>query len=528
MRMSGWILAPSLAATMLCGAASAALAQEATATAKAAPVTVSQEQLLALVGRLDALEKRNEELEGQIQDLKVQAAGNVGAIRSQISSQPTVSLANGRPTLSTPDGRFTASLRGIVQLDAARYDQHSAGPLATDFRRGSLGDAGEADHARDLSDGTNFRRVRFGVEGKAWGDWSYNLLFDFGGSGVEDAGKINNAYIEYAGFNPVKLRLGAYAQTTSFEDATPNTSSLFLERPAAAELVRGLAGGDGRVGVSAFANGDRWTLAGTLTGNTIGVTTFDEQLGFIGRATFVPWKSADALVHVGATLNWVINPSATGPDVAATGGAATPIRLRERPELRVDGTRLVDTGGIDADDVVAYGLELGGQLKQFSVSGEYFRINVDRRNSPLADPKFDGWYVAGAWTLTGQPRRYNTAAGGFDAPKIDKPFDLRAHTFGVWELAARYSDLDLDYAPGAPGNPTLASAIRGGEQKIISLGLNWYPNTNVRFLADYQHVDVDRLSPGGTAFGAGALTPPAGAQIGQTYSVWSFRTQYAF
>jgi phosphate-selective porin OprO/OprP len=39
---------------------------------------------------------------------------------------------------------------------------------------------------------------------------------------------------------------------------------------------------------------------------------------------------------------------------------------------------------------------------------------------------------------------------------------------------------------------------------------------------------VDRLSPGGTAFGAGVLTPPAGAQVGQTLNIWSLRTQYAF
>lgn len=528
MRMRGRTLGTSAIAALMCAAASSALAQEATSTAKAPAVTVSQEQLLALVGRLDALEKRNEELEGQIQDLKIQAAGNLGAIRGQIDKAPTVSLANGRPTFATADGQFTASLRGIFQLDAAHYDQHGAGPLATDFRRGSLGDAGEADHARDLSDGTNFRRARIGVEGKAWGDWSYNFLFDFGGSGVEDAGKITNAYVEYAGFKPVKLRVGAFAPVTSLEDATPNSSMLFLERPAAAELVRGLAGGDGRVGASAFASGDRWTLSGTVTGNVIATSSFDEQLGFVGRATFVPYRTADALIHVGANLNWVINPAATGPDVSAAGGAATPIRLRERPELRVDGTRLLDTGSIDADQLLAYGLELGAQVKQFTVSGEYFQLDLDRRNSALADPKFDGWYVAGAWTLTGQPRRYNAAAGGFDAPKIDKPFDLKAHTFGVWELAARYSELNLDYAPGSPGTAALANAIRGGEQKIISLGLNWYPNANVRFLADYQHVDVDRLSPGGTAFGAGALTPPAGAQVGQTYSVWSFRTQYAF
>ena len=50
----------------------------------------------------------------------------------------------------------------------------------------------------------------------------------------------------------------------------------------------------------------------------------------------------------------------------------------------------------------------------------------------------------------------------------------------------------------------------------------------MRFLADYRRVEVGRLSPGGTAFGAGALTPPAGARIGQDLNIWSFRTQYAF
>ena len=30
------------------------------------------------------------------------------------------------------------------------------------------------------------------------------------------------------------------------------------------------------------------------------------------------------------------------------------------------------------------------------------------------------------------------------------------------------------------------------------------------------------------AFGAGALTPPAGAQVGQDFKIYSLRTQYAF
>ncbi|WP_411288004.1 OprO/OprP family phosphate-selective porin, partial [Phenylobacterium sp.] len=258
----------------------------------------------------------------------------------------------------------------------------------------------------------------------------------------------------------------------------------------------------------------------------IGTQTFDEQTAFVGRVAYVPYKTDDSLIHLGANTVVVIDPAASGPDVAP--GAAANIRLRERPELRVDGTRLVDTGNIDAEGATAVGLEFAAQRKALHVQAEYYRIDVQRRASALSDPSFGGWYVQGAWTLTGQPRRYSIATATFDAPRGDRPFSRGSGDWGVWELAARYSALDLDYRAGAPGSAAAASAIRGGEQKIVTLGLNWYPNAAVRFQADYQHVDVDRLSPGGTALGAGEPTPPAGAQIGQTLNIWSLRTQYAF
>ena len=513
-------------ALLLCGVAPVALAQQAQATASTPATGISQEQLLALVGRLDALEQRNEALEAQILDLKAAQAGGDQALRDQANAN-TVSLANGRPTFATGDGQFTSSIRGIIQLDAAQYDQHRPGTLAIDVRRGSVGDAVEADRARDLSDGTNFRRVRLGVEGKAWGDWNYNLLLDFGGSGVEEAGKITNAYVEYAGLRPLKFRVGAFAPITGLEDATPNTASLFPERAAVTELVRGFAGGDGRTGAAVLANGARWSVFGGVTGATVVTQNFDEQLGVIGRITWLPMKGQDSLVHVGANVNLIVNPATTGPDIPPA-GAASPVRLRERPELRVDGTRLIDTGNIEADSLSSYGLEFGWQQKQFTLQGEYFWIDVARRNSLLADPKFTGWYGQAAWTLTGQARRYNTANGGFDVPRVEAPFNLKGKAWGIWELAARYSELDLNYRQGGAGTAPIASAVRGGDQKIFTLGLNWYPNNNVRFLADYQRAEVRRLSPGGTTFGAGALTPPAGAQIGQDLNIWSFRTQYAF
>src|SRR3954470_14516268 len=108
-------------AALLCSAAPAALAQAVT-TASSQPSGISQEQALALSARLDALEQRNEELEAQILDLKTQGAANVQTLREQ-QNAVSVGLANGRPTISTGDGQFTAAFRGVIQLDGAHYDQ---------------------------------------------------------------------------------------------------------------------------------------------------------------------------------------------------------------------------------------------------------------------------------------------------------------------------------------------------------------------------------------------------------------------
>lgn len=475
--------------------------------------------------RIKALEEQLELLQSQIADLKQATNASIAAVRSDATST-TVSLANGRPTFATSDGRFTASLRGVFQLDAGHYDQASPGPLATDFRRGSLGDAVENDHARDLNDGVNFRRARIGIEGKAFGDFEYNFLYDFGGSGVEEAGKISAAWVQYNGLydGKVRLRIGAFSPPAGLEEAVSTNGSLFAERASPSELVRGIASGDGRAAVGVFANGDRWNVTGAFTGNLVTNQTFDEQLGFVGRAAFVPYLRDNALIHLGVNTSVVINPAASGPNVG--GSAVTAIRLRDRPEYRVDITRLVDTGNIDADGLREIGGEFGAQWNNLYVQTEYFDIQLDRKGG-LSDPKFSGWYVQGGWTITGEKRRYAIASATFDSPRPDKPFDLKQGTWGAWELGLRYSKLDLNYLEGAPGTAPVAAAVRGGEQEIFTLGLNWYVNNVLRFQAAYQDVSVDRLSPGGTAFGAGT-TPPAGAQIGQDFKIYSLRTQYAF
>jgi phosphate-selective porin OprO/OprP len=471
--------------------------------------------------RIAKLEATLAEVQAQLADLKAATAASVGQVRAA-QQATTVTIANGRPTIASGDGQFSAAFRGVLQLDGAIYPQDDPGSLATDPRRGSFGDATENDHARDLSDGFNFRRVRLGIEGKAFGDFEYNFTYDFGGSGVEEGGKLNAAWIQYNGFGPVKVRAGAFAPVTGLEDAASNASALFAERASVAETVRGVAGGDARTAISVLGGGERWNVSATLTGNVAGTTTYDEQVGFVGRFAYVPFKRDQALVHLGINTNLVLSPAATGPGLP--GGAPTPLRLRDRPELRVDGARLVDTGNIDADGLTSIGGEFGALYKSVYVQAEYFDIDVERRNSALPDPEFSGWYVQGSWILTGESRRYSTATAGFDGPRPTKPFNLREGTWGAWELALRYSTLDLNFLQNAL---PAAGSIRGGQQDIISAGVNWYVNNGVTLQAAYRRVSVDRTSPGGTAFVAGS-TPPIGTQVGQDLEIFSFRTQYAF
>ncbi|MDB5424855.1 MAG: oprO [Phenylobacterium sp.] len=494
----------AIVAGLLCGAAPAALAQ-AIPTANTASSGISQEQALSLAARLDALEQRNEELEQQILDLKTASGANVQIVRDQVNAQPTVALNNGRPTIATADGNFKFAIRSLIQFDAAHYGES---PRTA---------------ANDLGSGTNFRRARLGVEGTAWKDWNFGLWGEFGGSGGESA-ILNQAYLEYAGLKafgleePIRLRIGAWATPSGLEDATSNTEEQFLERPAIAELVRGFATGDGRTGVGATARGPGWYASALLSGKVVGVPTtpeLDQQSGFAARVAFNPIHGADYDVHIGANIQGILNPA----DTTAGPVSTRAVRLQERPELRVSGIRLVDTGAIASDGLTAYGLEGGASWHNLYAAGEWYKIDVNREAVPPAvsafNPSFSGWYLQGAWAITGEHHGWTNANGGFVGIKPLKPFDRSKGTWGAWEIAARYSVLDLNDHAGVLGRAAPAGGIRGGEQKITTVGLNWYPNSVVRFLLDYQWADVKRLNA-------------AGADIGEDVNVVSFRTQYAF
>ena len=238
-------------------------------------------------------------------------------------------------------------------------------------------------------------------------------------------------------------------------------------------------------------------------------------------------KSADLNIHLGANATYVLQAPDLGPDTVAR----YPLRLRDRPEIRVDGTRLIDTGNINTDTLFIPGAEFAANFQNFFVQGEYFSYQFERKQVPgptLGDPEFSGWYAQASYALTGEARPWNPATGTFTGLKPTNPVDFEGGGWGAWELAARYSVSDLDWNEGA-GAVVPVGGIRGGEQKAWTAGLNWYVNNNIKFMLDYQWIDVDRLSTGAAnAYGTGIFVPPAGAQIGQDLQVVSVRTQFTF
>lgn len=440
-----------------------------------------------------------------------------------------VTMLAGKPSIQSADGRFAANLHSVMQFDAAGYFQRAAGPVGSDFRRG--GATGDTAHARDLNNGTNSRRARISIDGKVFGDFDYNVLFEFGGAGAEDAGHIQELWLQYTGLKPFRLKVGAFPPSIGLEDQGSTNGSLFLERPAISDITRSVAGGDFREAAQLVAsNNSRWFAGLALTTRVVGVVNssatgnaqaFDQQFGAIGRVAFLPVVSDDYLVHLGAHGSRVFSVSdAGGPDVVAN---RYPVQFRERPELRVDGSRLIDTGQINARHVNTVGAEIAAQKQNVMIQAEYERISVERRDSLLANPHFSGWYIEGGWVVTGGRRKYNSGTFAFDAPTVDHPFDPLHGTFGAVELAARYSVTDLNYREGSFGTALPAAGVRGGKQSIATAGVNWYMNPVVRFMFDYSHVSIDRLSPSA----AGYLTP-IGAEIGQKYNVIALRSQLAF
>lgn len=427
---------------------------------------------------IDALKAQMQALQKKIDDVQIQHGNQIKSLEER-KSDVEVSLKDGRPVFKTADGNFTFGITGRAHLDVGAYDQDSASEANFGGLRGNA----------------NFRRLRVGLNGTFAKDFGYNIEFNFGDSGTESNARIYEALLTYKGIDGVNLVVGATKPKMTLDDSTSSNDITFIERATAVNLAITPAAGEARMTAGGTFNTDNffggayYTMGSASAGG--GLDDYDSS-NVVGRLAYATSPKEGLNVHIGASGSHSFNVP------------ADTIRFRDRPELRVDPLRYIDTGNIGGIDTISvYGPELAVNYGPFRAQGEYYRYDIDGIGGGSAD--FDAWYLQASWVITGEAYRYDIKKAAYSGVKPSNPFGFGKGGTGAWEIAARYSEADL--------NDTSAG-IAGGQQDIITVGLNWYVNNNLRFMLNYLNVDVKNRG--------GVLNPNFG------HDAVALRTQFSF
>ncbi|MBP7336306.1 porin [Niveispirillum sp.] len=444
----------SLKSTLLAGAAVAVLAAS-PAVAQTAP---SQAQIDALAAQIQALQ-------GQLTSLKDSVAKESAATKKAMDAMPKVTADGGRIRVQTADKAFDAAIRARIHMDYGFFN-------------------GGKNFTTDATDGFQVRRAFLGVAGKVYTDWTYEFTANFAdnrGGGAQ----IQAANIGYTGIPGWTIVAGVMQPKFTLDDSTSSNDIAFMERAPIGNIVVGIGGSDSRTAIGVTNKGTSHFVAAYVTGNATNTSgTIDDQVNLLGRAAYAFWQGTEGSAGIGVSGVLQTTPQATARPVTA-GTATTSITFGDRPGLRVGGNRtsLTSTGAINQiDSAYAYGADLGVNFKSFWAAAEYYNFGAeyaDRTASgavqTLADPEFSGYYVSAGYILTGERRNYNIG----EWTGVKPAWPVGQNGFGAWEVAARYSQVDLtDRAGGIAGTGT-------GKETNWTFGVNWYVNPAIRFMLNH-------------------------------------------
>ncbi|MCS3904635.1 phosphate-selective porin OprO/OprP [Methylohalomonas lacus] len=407
--------------------------------------TIDEETYRAIrqVAERDERQQNNQAREVTRAEVQKQVAEQTRKAEQRASrdKQPTINT-RGKFEVTSADEDFSFRVGGRIQADAAIHDQDLA----------------------DHGNGSEIRRGRLFASGTLWRVWDYKFQYDFTGSA---SGGIADAYLAYNAPAGVRVQGGHFKEPFSLQNMTSSKYINFIERGLPHLFVPGR-----NIGLEFSSGSDHWSAAAGVFGSGIDSPSGgdDEGMGVTGRATYAPINDGDQVLHFGGALSY-----------RDTGQAGT-TRFSSRHESHITDIRQVDTRnmGIDlqADDFYRYGLEAAWVHDRLTLQGEYMGVELNG-NGAQPDAGFDGYYAEVLWFLTDDQRSYSGSGGAFKSVRPNSIVGKGG--IGAWQVGARFSNVDLN-----------DGAINGGEADNMTLGLNWFPNANLRFSANYIRVlDTD-------------------------------------
>ncbi len=377
-------------------------------------------------------------------------------------------------TLYTSDGS------GKLRFESADGDFQGriGGRIMFDYTAGGIDEDVEVETG-SMEDGTEFRRARLFTEGTLY-DVGYKFQIEFAGDP-----DIADMYLKFPFPLPrSNIRVGKFKEDLSLVERTSSKYMTFMARPMLTEFTGGRdlgirLGGEAAEGDLSYGVGFYRDTADDALGTSQG----DGDYKGTGRVAYVPWSrdGTRKLVHVGASGS----VASIDPDLPP---ADQPEEAHE-PEVHL-APDFVDTGPLDAERTTQFGLESALVYNSFSVHAEFLQkeYGLDTGGS---DPTFGSWYVAGSYFLTGEHRPYDGGEFGRVTPNENARVGDTGG-LGAWQIAARYSTMDLN-----------DSGVAGGEVENVALGVNWYLNPSVRIMANYVFANVEDAAGNTDADGTG-------------------------
>jgi phosphate-selective porin OprO and OprP len=409
-----------------------------------------------------ALEARVNELDQQVRILlrlrELAADSAAAAAKDKISA--TASAKDGF-SLKSADGKFAVRLKGLMQTDGRFFLSDSAVPVTNTFF---------------------LRRARPILEATVGKYLEFRLQPDFG----QGTTVLFDAYSDVKVAPEFAVRVGKFKPPVGLERLQSASDIVFAERALPTNLAPNRDVGlqlSGDIGTGTFA----WQ-AGIFNGVPDlgnGDGDVSDAKDFAGRVFLQPFKRG-TLSGVGIGV--------AGSTGLERGTPAAPALASYRTPGQQTFFRYTSSTTTPANNAYANGRRsrLAPQAYFYTgplgLLGEYtLSWQEVTQAATTAKLKHTAWQATGSYFLTGEKNSFRSAS-----PK--KPFDPKAGTFGAVEIAARYSELDLDDATF----PTFASPTSSPTKaKAWAVGLNWYLARAIKVVVDYEHTTFDGGAAGG-------------------------------
>lgn len=318
----------------------------------------------------------------------------------------------------------------------------------------------------------DWRRARLGIRAKLGDDWHVRLSGDFPDGELE----LRDLRVDYRAW-PIHIAAGRIQEPFGLSETSNSNHLVLMERPLATAI-----GPDYSTGIQANTRGRNWGVSigafdSELAGLELTNSDRNNDKAITARGTWKAIRNDSVLLHLGA--------SASRRKPKANRG----VRFNTRPEtILVSGSNISHPRILDTQEYTLTGLEFGLRHGPRLLQAEYFMADINRLTSSVSNnnPSFNGFYAQASWALTGERRRYRTRSGSFSGivPKKELThFDSKFWQTGAWEIAVRYSTLNL-----RDTDVDLDGDIDGEEGQTITLGLNWYPTGNSKIMLNTSRI----------------------------------------